>query len=235
MKRFYKIATAGSKDDGGYAILLDGKPIRLPQGGALKAPNAALAGMVAAEWAAQTDEIDAETMPLTQIVSTAMRQDDSERAAIAETVLNYLDTDLLCYRAEQPENLARHQGATWDPWLAWFAEKSGVTLQTTTGLAALTQPRAAHDYVSAALGDADRQLFNGIQMATSISGSVVLGLAFALGAATPEEVLDAAQVEEIFRAKLYNEDFYGKDPQQEKTQNAMLRDLRALRAFIDTR
>src|SRR5258708_22314797 len=49
MKRFYK-ETAVAAGDGGYRVLLDGKPMRTPAKAVLVTPTQALAEAIAAEW-----------------------------------------------------------------------------------------------------------------------------------------------------------------------------------------
>lgn len=232
MKRFYTLVTT-VKDAGGYHIHLDGKPIKTPDGRIVMVPTETLAHHIVQEWAAQGDVIDSETMPLTQILVTAQGR-GGDRPDIEKTILGYLDTDLLCYRAELPEALAARQSATWDPWLEWFEAQSGAALLTTPGLSALKQPQAAHDYTARVVRAADQWNFAVIQMVTAATGSIVLGLAFAAGGATPDDVFRAAQVEELYRSDLYNEPLYGPDPHQEKTQKALLRDLNALRLFLNS-
>ena len=56
MKRFYKEVSVTAQD-GGYAVLLDGKPVRTPGGNALELPTEKLASAIAAEWRGQGDEI----------------------------------------------------------------------------------------------------------------------------------------------------------------------------------
>jgi len=230
MKRFYKMVSV-APGMGGFEIHLDGKPVRTPSREILASPSKALADEIMKEWMAQTDVINPETMPLTQILTTAM---DYDRAAIEQEVLGYLNTDLLCYRTDDPEAVATLQADMWGRWTDWFAEESGVTLLTTTGLSALEQPQAAHDYVAKSIKGADMWAFTAIQMVTAISGSVVLALAFVRAAASPDDVFRAAQLEELYRNDLYNESFYGQAPHQEKTHAGMRRDLAALRVFLDS-
>ena len=49
MKRFYK-ETAVDAGDGGFRVLLDGKPMRTPAKAVLVVPTQALAEAIAAEW-----------------------------------------------------------------------------------------------------------------------------------------------------------------------------------------
>lgn len=233
MKRFYRLVTS-VQDGEGYLIHLDGKPVRTPSGRPLTAPNADLSAHVVQEWTAQGDSILPDTMPLTQILTTAQDREGEDRAAIEVSVLAYLDTDLLCYRTAAPDAIATRQSEEWNKWLQDFAEKSGVMLETTTNIVALKQPDAAHDFVRGVLTQADRWTFTAIQMVTAATGSLILALAFVAGRASPDDVFKASQVEELYRSALYNEDFYGRDPHQEKAQTALMRDLNTLRLFLDT-
>lgn len=232
MKRFYKIVTTAPGSDG-FHIHLDGKPVKTPDGKIIVAPNEALAAHIAAEWAAQVTEIDPETMPMTQILVTCLSGTPEIRADIEKNILGYLNTDLLCYRTVMPEVLAERQAALWDKWLDWFAVKSGVRLETTNTLSALQQDQKAHDYLAQTVRAMNGWVFNVMQIVTGSSGSVILGLAFIDGAATPDDVFSASLVDEIYRASLYNELLYGPDPHQQKIHTAMMRDLNALRLFLD--
>lgn len=233
MKRFYKTVST-APGEGGYAIHLDGKPVRTPERKILLAPTQKLADHIAIEWEAQIDAIHPETMPLTQILTTATDCAVADRAAIADEILGYLDTDLLCYRSAEPPAIYERQEKVWGQWLIWFEHASGNRLHTTTGLAAIKQPQGAHDFAAKIVRHADHFHFMALQMATSISGSLILGMAFVDGAASAEQVFEAAQLEELYRNEIYNEVLHGKAPHQEKAHAAMLRDLNALRMFLDS-
>lgn len=233
MKRFYQLVTY-VPHDGEYHIHLDGKAVRTPSGEALAVPGEKLAGMIMQEWANQGEAILPETMPLTQILTTALERSGTDRQVIEKTVLAYLDTDLLCYRTIMPDALALRQAEIWDPFLGWFEQQAGIALETTTTLAALSQKQAAHDYARAVLTAADQWDFTALQMVTASSGSLVLAMAFVAGAASADDVFTAAHLEELYRSVLYNEDFYGRDPHQEKAEAAFLRELNALRLFLET-
>ncbi len=233
MKRFYHLVTS-VRDGDHYHIHLDGKPVRTPSGAFLIVPGENLANHIVQEWANQKDVIIPDTMPLTQILTTALERGGQDRDVIEKSVLAYLDTDLLCYRTQAPEALVLLQTEKWDPWLRWFEDRSGVLLETTTDISALTQAEQAHDYARSALQKADRWEFTALQMVTAASGSLVLALAFVAGDASADDVFAAAQLEELYRSALYNEEFYGRDPNQEKAQDALLCDLNALRLFLDS-
>lgn len=231
MKKFYTNA-AVTMTDGGWVVALDGKPVRTPGGQPLKAPAGDLAQAIAAEWDAQGTDILPDTMPLTQLLVTALDRVEKERAAIQRNVLGYLNTDLLCYRAAAPETLVQRETAARDPWLGWFEKQYGEKLDTTTGLIALKHSERAHNLVEHEVRGLDLWAFNVLQAVTAATGSLVLALAFVRGPADEDDLMRALYVEEDYKADLYNEDFYGRAPQLEKHIESVLRDLKAGRRFL---
>lgn len=231
MKRFYTLVST-EKQPEGYAILLDGKPVKTPLKKELLAPNENIANAIQMEWADQEDDITPDTMPLTQILSTRIDRVGQERQTIEATLLKYLDTDLLCYRAEQPPELLKAQEESWNPHLKWFEEKFGCPLKTTNNLAALTQDKKAHDAVSAHVSALDDDYFTILQLVSALVGSVVLGLHALERQLDADALFAAARVEEGFKAKIYNEDFYGQDPAQEKKDNVTRAELNAALDYL---
>ncbi len=230
MKRVYKLASYNKTEDG-FVIQLDGKTVKTPLGQPLAAPNRAMADVIVQEWLAQGDQIVPDSMPITQMLNTAIDR-MRERDAITKTLLKYLDTDLLCYRVKEPAELAKMQKETWDRWLTWFDEHFESPLEVTFGLGALTQDADTHKQIWNYLEALDEYYFTILQIVTSLSGSIVLGLAFLEHEATPEDVFTAAELEETYHAGIANEELHGADPVTERRQKAMKLDLDASRRFL---
>src|SRR5690606_31034109 len=91
----------------GFAITLDGRPIKTPAKAPLLLPTRALADMVAAEWAAQDDQVKPETMSATRAANAALDKVRGQFAEVAALLTAYGETDLLCYRAEGPAEIGR--------------------------------------------------------------------------------------------------------------------------------
>lgn len=233
MKRFYKLVSVHS-ESGGHGIYLDGKPVKTPSGKMLQTPHQSLAEAMMQEWAAQKDVINPRNMPLTQILNTQIDRVGAERAAITASVLNYLNTDLLCYRAGPvPEGMAEAQGAVRDAWLAWFAGRFGTVLGTTSGLVALQHDPAAHQAVKNYVEALDDAHFTILQIVTALSGSLVLALAVLEKAITPDQVFAAMRAEENFKAKIYNEALHGPDPAQAQKDESALAELKAAAQYLE--
>ena len=204
-KRFYE--TAGTvKADGGHGIALDGKPVRTPAGKPLAVPNAALANALAAEWSAQGETIDRETMPLTRLACTALDLVPGRRAEIVAEVAAYAETDLVCYRTEEPPALARRQIAAWEPLVAWAAERYGAHLAVTTSITPLAQTPGALDALRAAVAANDDFTLAGLSLATRSFGSLVIALALRESRLGAEEAAHASLVDERYQIERWGED-----------------------------
>ena len=122
--RFYKAAEVTRR---GWALRaqLDGRRARTPGRNPLAATSRALMLDVAAEWERQGETIDPADMPLTRLLNSAI---DGVAHTMAETradILRYAGSDLLCYRAEEPDTLVARQAHAFDPVLRWAAEELG--------------------------------------------------------------------------------------------------------------
>ncbi|MBI5163851.1 MAG: ATPase [Magnetospirillum sp.] len=204
-KRFYKVATVATAADG-FAILLDGRAVKTPALRPLTLPNAALAEAVAGEWQAQGEEIRPHTMPLTQLASTALDRIGTERELVAEQLVRYGGTDLLCYRAEAPVALVRRQDAGWQPLLDWAEARFAARLTTTAGVMAVEQPEVALAALGRAIAGIDDWRMAALSVAAAASGSLVLALALVEGRLSAAEVFSLSQLDESFQIEQWGED-----------------------------
>ena len=204
-KRFYARAEAVKADDG-HGIALDGKPVRTPAGKPLAVPGAALADALAGEWAAQGETVDRETMPLTRLACTALDLVAERRAEMAADVAAYAETDLVCYRTEEPPALARRQIAAWEPLVAWAAERYGARLAVTTAITPLAQTADALAALRRAVAAHDDFTLAGLGLATRSFGSLVIALALREGRLGAEEAARASLVDERYQIERWGED-----------------------------
>lgn len=232
MKRFYKLVSTEKVTDG-YHILLDGRPVKTKAKAFLCATNAAIADRLLQEWADQTDDIVPDTMPFTQILNTQIDRVSAERDVMSAAVLKYLDTDLLCYPTDMPQDLAKQQHESWQPFLdGFFKTVFGYELQTTTALAAVKHPAEVHKVVADYVHGLDDARFTILQLVTSISGSLILALAMVRGGASAALLLEACFIEETFKDALYDAEKYGGDPMLEKAKKSAMQDFQAAEDYL---
>lgn len=204
-KRFWSDVTA-KPIDGGWIIELDGRVVKTPAKAALLLPTQALAQAVAAEWSAQEGEIKPLTMPFTRSANAAIDKVAVNHAEVADMLAAYGDADLLCYRADAPEELVARQRATWDPYLDWAGAHLGARLHPRTGVIHESQDPEALQRLSDrvhALGEFELAAFHDL---VSLSGSLVLGFAAAQDLNPSPKVWAASRVDEMWQQEQWGVD-----------------------------
>lgn len=205
-KRFYKEARAVERD-GAFVLELDGKAARTPARNALAAPNRAIGELLAAEWNALGEIIDPAKMPLTRLLNVAIDRVATDGDAVAADIANYAGTDLVCYRAAEPDELVEAQAAAWNPVLGWAHETLGARLALSQGVTHVQQPETALAAVRAEIDRAQRPFgLAAIATVTSLTGSILIALMLARGAISPDAAWAAAHVDEDWNTARWGED-----------------------------
>jgi len=204
-KRFYKEAGIAPEGDG-YSVTLDGRPLRTPGGAPLTAPTRALAIAVSEEWAAQDTQIRPHTMPLTQLTNTAIDRVAHERTDIVERMMAYAATDLLCYRAEFPPDLAVRQQANWQPLLDWVADTHGARLTVADGVIPVPQSPSALAALGAAVAVLDDIELTALACIAAATGSLVIALALTSGRIDAEAAYEVSRLDEAYQVERWGED-----------------------------
>lgn len=203
-KRFYEKAGAG-EGDGGFTVLLDGKPVRTPARRALAAPSKKLAQALAAEWEAQVDVIDPALMPLTRLANVIIDAVADAPAPIAEEIEKYLGSDLVCYRAGEPEGLVKLQTQHWNPLLTWAREELDARFMLAEGITYVAQPDTAIAAAAKVIPQGPWKL-GATASITTLTGSALIALALAQGHLSLEAAWDAAHVDEDWQMSQWGRD-----------------------------
>ena len=205
MKRFYKSVEV-SPADGGWTVTLDGRPIRTPAKRTFVVPTAALARAAADEWAAQGDEINPATMPLTGLANAALDRVGADRTTFIDGLAAYADSDALAYRAEHPADLVQRQATGWNPILDWAERRYGVEFELVPGVMHRPQPATTVARLRAAIEPLDDFALTAMQPLVTISGSLVVALALLEGAIDEDAAWEAGQLDELYQAEKWGED-----------------------------
>lgn len=203
-KRFYTEVSVG-EGEGGFTILLDGRPVRTPARNLLAVPSRALAEAMAAEWAAQQSEINPFLMPLTRLVNVALDRVAPEAEAVRDEVVQYAGSDMLFYRADGPQGLVSRQAERWDPVLDWLSGAHGARFFLSEGVRHVAQPDEALARVRALVPEAPLALA-AVHSMTTLTGSALLALAVAQGTLGVDEAWAAAHVDEDWNRAQWGED-----------------------------
>ena len=205
-KRFYQVVGVVETPDG-FAVELDGRPMKTPARNRLAVPGRGVAEVIRAEWDAQQERIDPGTMPMTRLVNTTIDGILQDPQPVAADVARFAETDMLFYRAGEPEGLALRQRQRWDPVLDWAKDRLGVRFVLTEGVMHVAQPAeslgAVRRHVAAF---ADGFAVAALHQVTTLTGSALLALALADGGLTAEEAWALAHLDEDWNVEQWGAD-----------------------------
>jgi chaperone required for assembly of F1-ATPase len=190
----------------GFGIALDGRSVKTPAKRPLVVPSRPLARAIADEWEAQTEVIDPNTMPLTRIANSAIDTAAPQHGEVAGIVAAYGESDLLCYRAEGPAELAARQAAGWDPLLDWAARTLDAPLKVGTGVMFLAQPEPSLRALSGRVHALDAFDLAPCHDLVALSGSLVIGLAVLAGRHPVDTLWELSRIDETWQAEQWGHD-----------------------------
>ncbi len=205
-KRFYDRVDL-QQNGAAFSIMLDGKLLRTQARNMLQLYSAELAEAIAAEWRAQTQHIDPDTMPLTRLANLSIDRAAADRAAWVENIVAYAETDLLCYRAnaQSIRGLRERQEEVFAPLLQW-ASGQGVAVHPTDSIMPAPQPQQSLDALRSIMTQASDDALAALAMLTPLLGSAILAWAVWRGRITVEDALAAARLDESAQAEQWGED-----------------------------
>jgi len=204
-RRFYKTVEV-AEQDGGFAVRLDGRPVRTPKGGRLVLPTRALADQVAEEWAGQGELLELPLMHATRLANTAIEAAPSARSGTAEVVAGYAASDLLCYWAEAPQALVERQQHHWGPVLAWIEAEAKLSFIRAAGIVHQPQPQATLQQVRALALALDDFSLVGLAFGAALFGSAILAIALQRGWLTGEQAFQLSHLDESWQAERWGHD-----------------------------
>jgi chaperone required for assembly of F1-ATPase len=225
-RRFYErveVAPDGER----FGVALDGRKVKTPGRNDLVVATQGLAQAIANEWDAQKEFIQPQIMPMTQISCTAIDRMPNDGGAVRESIVGYAGTDLLCYRTDQPADLATRQMETWQPVLDWLTTTLGAHLVSTTALIATDQDPAALDKIADGVAALDDHELAALAVLTQASGS------FALAWALVHDFLDAdAAADAAFLDEIYQSELWGQDREAEQRLAALRDDIHTAKRYL---
>ncbi len=206
LRRFYQ-EVAVSEGPDGFAITLDGRQARTPGRKPLALSRHAAAEVVAVEWRAQGETIEPSRMHATRIANTALDSFEGRIGEVRADVAAYAASDLVFYRAGEPEGLVASQNRHWNPIVEWAEAHLGTRFTLAEGIIHQPQTDAALAAVRAAVGRRGEPVsLAALHVCTTLTGSCLIALMAAEGALSGEAAWKASIVDEAWNASLWGWD-----------------------------
>lgn len=212
IKKFYKIVSISQSKVEGYdspvfEIHLDHGKLRTPGGKKFYVPNKFLAHAVAHEWDSQKDTINRYSMHLTSLCNRVLDNESLETTDfIINAIMQYADSDTICFRCYEPDDLVNMQTAVWDPILNWVSERYQIQPVITKSMTTVTK-LSQSDRVSLSrhFRSYNRWGLVAIQSCVESLKSVFLTLAALDGHVTASKAVELSQLEQLFQTHRWGE------------------------------
>jgi chaperone required for assembly of F1-ATPase len=202
MKRFYE-DVAVTTVDGGWQVTLDGRAIKTVKGAAQLAPSEALAQAMAEEWAGQGDKIDPTSLVMRDMADFAIDLVANDIPTTIATLVEYGETDTLCYRADPEDALYKRQQEEWEPFLQSIEERHRLRFHRISGVIHKHQPTETMASLRNLIGEFDHFTLAGLQNTASLSASLCIALETVDPECDPDALWQLASLEEEWQAELW--------------------------------
>ena len=150
------------------------------------------------------------------------------RDRVVDEIAVFGATDLLCYRAASPVELAARQAAGWQPLLDWLADHHGARLVVTEELTAADQPDDALSILRELVAEFDTPALAALHTITACCGSLVIALALADGRVDADETWRLSRIDETVQGERW-----GLDPEIEAQGERLRGEIAAAARFLE--
>ena len=190
----------------GYTVLLDGKLLKTPSSADLVVSSRPLIEAVASEWESQGEKIDVQSLPIARFVATSIDKIGPKREEVNRITLKIAETDLLCYRVEEPPELIARQDEQWQPLVDWAGKSLAAQLTVTVGIVPIYQPAEALTALGSALNELTDLEMTTVSSVAAVTGSLIIGLALKEGVLTAEAAAKIGLLDEIYQMEKWGKD-----------------------------
>ena len=121
-----------------------------------------------------------------------------------QEIFKYINTDLICYRAEKPDDLVKLQTKMWNPILDRF-EKEDLKFNQFVGVMPRSQPKSSIEKFKKKFKKYDEFEISCFLKLTQITGSVILSYSLLKKYFSEKYIFDCSVLDEKWQSKQWGE------------------------------
>ena len=228
MRKFWEKVQLKKNHISSYEIFLDNKILRTPLKKKLTIPNKKIGEEIYNEWNQDTNIIDTDAMIFYGILSTSIDKISGNRKLYIDDILDFIDTDLTCYRAEKPNDLVQWQSKNWDPILLKVENYINNKINVFKGIMPLKQDKEIHIKITKFLTKFTDLEIVVLHRITNITGSVFLSLCILSNDKIKEKAFELSHLDELWQAENW-----GYEEEASKNRNKINLELNRTIYFLD--
>ena len=228
MRKFWERVQLKKTDISSYEIFLDDKILKTPLRKKLIIPNLKIAEEIYKEWNQDIKIIDKDAMIFYGILSTSIDKTCGNRKLYIDDILDFIDTDLTCYRAEKPNDLVQWQSKNWDPILLKVEKYINSKINVFRGIMPLKQDQEIHIKITKLLTKFTDLEILVLHRIANITGSVFLSLCIFISDKIKEKAFELSFLDELWQAENW-----GYEEEASKNRNKINLELNRTIYFLD--
>ncbi|MDC1356613.1 hypothetical protein N8310_03395 [Pseudomonadota bacterium] len=201
MKKFWKTVEVSELTTNSYQILLDKKILKTPMQNDLIFTNYRISYETSLEWDINSDELDTDEMIFFGIFSTAIDRIVNDRVLYINEIMKFVDTDLICYKADKPDELVELQNKHWDPILLIIKNYIGEEIEVFTGIMPGTQNIQVHNKIKKLIHNFSNIELSILHRLTNIIGSIFISLCVIKGDILKKYICQLCFLDELWQAE----------------------------------
>ena len=201
MKKLWKKVSIKKISSNSFQIMLDERILQTPLKRELLLPNLNLSQEIAKEWDQDTKNINTESMIFYGLISTSLDKIIDNRNSYINDILDYIDTDLVCYRAENPKELVELQKNKWDPIILLIEKYIGTKVQVFQGIFPKKQDTTVYIKLTNLINQFDNFEISVLHRITNITGSIFLSLCVLKKDISKNEFFELSFLDELWQSE----------------------------------
>ncbi len=201
MKKFWEKVSIKKLSSDSFCIMLDERILKTPLKKELVLPNLNLAQEIVKEWDQDSKNINTESMIFYGLISTSLDKIIYNKNLYINDILDYIDTDLICYRAENPKELVELQKNKWDPIILLIKKYIGTKVQVFQGILPKKQHTDVHNKLNNLINQFNIFEISALHRITNITGSIFLSLCVIKKDISKNELFELSVLDELWQAE----------------------------------
>ena len=201
MKKSWEKVSIKKISSNSFQIMLDDRILQTPLKRELVLPNLNLTQEIVKEWDQVSKKINTESMIFYGLISTSLDKIIDNRNLYIRDILDYIDTDLICYRAENPKELVELQKNKWDPIILLIEKYISTKVQIFQGILPKKQHANVHSKLNNLINQFNIFEISALHRITNITGSILLSLCVLKKDISANDVFELSFLDELWQAE----------------------------------
>ncbi len=228
MKKFWETIEIKKVSSKEFYILLDNKKLKTPLKKELIFSNDLMAKEVLREWDQRSNIINTDDLVFYGLLSTAIDRVSEEKNSYINDIINFIDTDLICYRADNPIDLVSHQNKQWDPIISLIEKYINTKVGVFKGVMPSQQNLKVHHEIKNLVVELSNVQISVLHRITNLIGSIFLALCILKKDLTNKQAFELSFLDELWQAENWG---YEEDASEKRKK--IRTELNRLILFID--